>query len=442
MLGMISTSLMMFIDRLFLAQYDPMAMNAAATGGVSYYMFFVFAIGIVSISEVLAGRLHGAGNFKEIGSSTWQMVLVSLAATPLFLLIAWVMPYILYTGTGNEANETTFFRIMIMFAPAACSYVALTGFFMGVGDVKKVTYSALIGNAVNIVLDYWFIFGWGPIPEMGIAGAVLATGLSQVVQALFLLTLFLNKHNRETYHTHRFKLNKEYLIEGLRIGTPSGIGYFLECTAHFLFFRIVMTVGPEQMTIVTMVQSFSILTYFVSGAFHKSASTIVANLVGAKMLHLTNKMLKSAFIIHGYFFAVYLFVVVFFGDLCLSMFSSAEHAELLSSPQFKQLFMTSMILLAFHFLIDGWVWILVGCLTGTGDTKYILVVSALVHWIAYLIPTIWFIGYQKGGADVAWGIVVAMSALNLALYAWRYFSGAWINNSIVQASDQKILPAV
>jgi len=191
-----------------------------------------------------------------------------------------------------------------------------------------------------------------------------------------------------------------------------------------------------------MVQSFSILTYFVSGAFHKSASTIVANLVGAKMLHLTNKMLKSAFIIHGYFFAVYLFVVVFFGDLCLSMFSSAEHAELLSSPQFKQLFMTSMILLAFHFLIDGWVWILVGCLTGTGDTKYILVVSALVHWIAYLIPTIWFIGYQKGGADVAWGIVVAMSALNLALYAWRYFSGAWINNSIVQASDQKILPAV
>ncbi len=437
MLGLISSSLMMFVDRLFLAQYDPMAMNAAATGGVSYYMFFIIATGIVAISEVLAGRLHGENNWKEIGSATWQMIFVSLASAPLFFLIAWLMPYILFHGTGNEENETAFFRILMMFAPAGCAYVALTGFFMGIGDVKKVTYSALAGNALNVVLDYVFIFGAGPIPAMGISGAVLATGLSQVFQALFLLYYFLNRHNRETYQTNRMGLNYTYLLEGVRLGGPSGLGYFLECAAHFLFFRIVMSVGQDQMTIVTMAQSFSILTYFVTGALNKSASAIVSNLIGARVYHLTNRVLRSGFIIHGCFFLIYLGFILCFGDFCLAIFTSPEHAELLSSPHMKQLFMTSMVLLSVHFLIDGWVWILVGFLTAAGDTKYIMVVSAVVHWVIYLLPTLFFVGYLKGGADVAWSVVVGMSTLNLALYAWRYFSGAWLNNSSVLATGQK-----
>lgn len=442
MLGLISSSLMMFVDRLFLAQYDPMALTAAATGGVAYYTFFIIAMGIVAISEVLAGRLHGENNWKEIGSSTWQMVFVSLGSLPLFCLLGWLMPQLLFHGSGNEANETTFFRILIMFAPAACSYIALSGFFMGIGDVKKVTYSALAGNAINIVLDYWFIFGAGPIPSMGIAGAVLATGLSQVFQALFLLYFFLSKYNRETYHTHKFRFNKTYLYEGIRIGAPSGIGYFLECCAHFIFFRIVMSVGHDQMTVVTISQSFYMLAYFVTGAFNKSASAIVSNLIGAKVYDLSNKVLRSAFTIHSFFFLIFLGIVICGSDSLLLLFSSEEHKELLSNPQIRQSFMTSMILLAFFFLIDGWVWILVGFLTAAGDTKYILVISAFVHWVLYLLPTLYFVGYLKGGAEVAWGVVLMMNCLNLAFYVHRYFSGKWLNNSTSLKDDQKIQVAV
>ena len=85
MLGMISTTFMMFVDRLFLARFDPKALNAAASAGMAYLVFLVVPIAIVSVSEVLVGRLHGKERFKDIGSAAWQMIWFGGMLTPIFV---------------------------------------------------------------------------------------------------------------------------------------------------------------------------------------------------------------------------------------------------------------------------------------------------------------------------------------------------------------------
>ncbi len=84
MLGLISSTLMTFADRLFLAYFDTFALNAAANAGMAYYMFLIIPMGIASISEVLVGRLNGEGKYKEIGSAAWQMIWFSIILTPIF----------------------------------------------------------------------------------------------------------------------------------------------------------------------------------------------------------------------------------------------------------------------------------------------------------------------------------------------------------------------
>jgi MATE family multidrug resistance protein len=426
MIGLISSTLMMFVDRLFLAWFDPLALNAAASGGMAYYIFLVIPIGVVAIAEVLVGRLHGEGKLEEIGSAAWQMIWFACLMLPIFCFIGWGLPGFLFAGTGNEVYETEYFQTLMYFAVFQCSVVALSGFFIGVGNVSIVTIAALIGNVVNIGLDYVMIFGWGPFPEWGVTGAAIATGISQVAQVLFLFAIFWNSKNRKCFRTQRFQYNKSYFFEGLWIGLPSGLGRCMEVIAHFLFFRIIMSVGAEQMMIVTMVQSFYILFSFVIEAESKGASAIAANLLGANVLGSLGRVLKSSFILHIFYFALFAGSLCLFPDFFLRIFASSENAQLLADPKVIHTFFVCMLLMSLFFLVDGFGWILGGVLTAAGDTRYVLWVSLAVNWFAYLLPTFWLIGVNKGGPEIAWLIIVMATSLTVISYYFRYRSGTWL----------------
>jgi multidrug resistance protein, MATE family len=212
MLGLLSSTIMLFVDRLFLAQWHPLALNAAVTGSMAYFIFLVTPMGVVEITEVVVGRLHGEERHQEIGSAAWQMALLSFALLPLFWLIASEAPFFIFNGSSNQPFETTYFYTLMLFAPCQCTVIALSGFFIGIGQVKIVTYSAILGNAINIVMDYWMIFGGGPMPELGVMGAAAATGVAQIMQLIFLLFRFWSHSNRKKYGTLKLKFNKSFAL--------------------------------------------------------------------------------------------------------------------------------------------------------------------------------------------------------------------------------------
>jgi len=426
MLAMVSSTLMMFVDRLFLSRFEPSALNAAVSGGMAYFIFLVFPMAIAAISEVLVGRLHGADRHGEVGSAVWQMVWFGVFLTPIFLGLAFVMPLFLFRGTGIEVEETAYFRTMMFFALFQCTTIALSGFFIGIGKVKVVTISAVLGNLVNIALDYVLIFGWGPIPSFGVAGAAFATGLSLLVQTLFLLAMIFRKREREKYRTQTFGFSPHFFKEGLRIGTPSGLGHMLEVIAHFVFLRIVMSVGQSQMTIVAMVQSFYILFSFINDSASKAASAIVANLLGASVRNVFHRVLGSAFSLQVFYFLILMVSLFVFPDFLPSLFLSHPENSLLAEPSMRETFVMAIFYMAIFFLFDGVSWILIGFLTAAGDTRFIFWVSLIIHWGAYVVPTLFLIGMEHHGADVAWAIIAGMSLLTSLVYLVRYRTGAWL----------------
>lgn len=421
MLGLLSTTFMLFVDRLFLAKFDPLALNAGANAGLAFYMFLVIPMSIVGISEVLVGRLNGDNQKFSIGCAAWQMIWFSLLLTPLLWFLGWAMPPLIFAGTGNEVWETDFFSSLMWFAPVYLTTIALSGFFIGTGQVKIVTVAAVLGNVTNIVLDYIFIFGMGSFPSLGVKGAAIATGLSQVIQVVLMLSLFLGPKLSRSYHTRRYHFYRPYFQEGFNIGFPAALGRFMELVAHFVFFRIVMSVNSEQMTLVAMVQSFYILSTFITEAEQKAASAIISNLLGARAHAFFPQVLKSAFLLQGLYFLLFLALVTLFGGQIFALLSPPG-----LNPDLSQTFFYALLYTAIFFLFDGLGMILMGFLTASGDTRYILLVSAAVHWIAYILPTLVFIGYAKNGADTAWGIIAFMSVFSFGLYYWRYWTDAWL----------------
>ena len=94
MLSILSGNLMMFLDRLILANYSLEAMNAAAAAGMACMVIQYGAIGIASIAEVFVGQYNGAKKYAQAAQPTWQMVWFSLMTTVIFLAAAkWSGPF-------------------------------------------------------------------------------------------------------------------------------------------------------------------------------------------------------------------------------------------------------------------------------------------------------------------------------------------------------------
>ncbi|HEV8052690.1 MAG TPA: MATE family efflux transporter [Parachlamydiaceae bacterium] len=426
MLSLVSNSLMLFVDRLLLSWHSPLALAAGANASMAYYLFLVVPMAICAISEVFVGRLHGEGKTQEIGKPVWQTVWFAfMLAVPLWLISAY-LPDIVFYRTGNQENEVIYFQMLMGFSPLMCASIAFSGFFIGIGKVKVVTWCTVCANCLNAVGGYLLIFGWGPIPALGVVGAGLATGLAQSLQMVLLLLCFLSKRNRKKYGTSDFAFHRTYFKDALRIGAPAGTGHLVEIFAHFIFFRIVMMAGPQHMAIAAIVQSFYLLFGFIVDAQSKGVGAIVANLIGAKEFGLISKVFKAAILQHTLFSIALLGLIVTFLDLFLGSFFSGDGANWLEDPILYQMASQAMLWMCLFFLFDGFCWILIGNLTASGDTKFIFYVSSLVNWVAYVLPVFLLVGLGGHGADAAWMIIAFYSMINFGIYFWRYRSGRWL----------------
>lgn len=85
------------------------------------------------------------------------------------------------------------------------AFMALSAFFIGQGKVKLIMIVSLVGNLVNMLLDYLLIFGvegyWSPL---GAVGAAWATASAQMLQIAILFMIFLNRNYRTHYGTLRW----------------------------------------------------------------------------------------------------------------------------------------------------------------------------------------------------------------------------------------------
>lgn len=426
MLSFLSISLMMFVDRLMIAHYSTQALNAVTHASNLCFVPLVPLLVITSISEVLVGRFHGAGNLKLMGMPVWQMLWVSLMTLPLFLLFNYfAFPYLLQ-GSENEWLELNYITIIMWMGPFFCSTTALTGFFIGAGRVKIVTLSTLFGNVVNFVLGLVLIFGWGGIiPSLGAKGAAFAWGFGQFCQTVFLFSLFLSRKNRKECGTLNWKFNLSCFIESLRISLPPGIHIFFEMSAIVVFMHLMLLAGPENLTIAAVAQSFWFLLNFLIEGLGKGITTISSNLIGGNQLDKITKALKSAFSIHLVFFALLSLILFFCSSAILPLFFSEKDQYQLHNASFVSGMNLTWVWITIFFLFDGFARILGGQLISAGDSKYIFYVGIISNYVIFLSPVVYLVLYHQVGAAEAW-LFAPVSALFNCFFLYRRFkSNAW-----------------
>jgi MATE family multidrug resistance protein len=417
MLSFMSSSLMSFVDRLFLARYSIDALNAFAVAGMVGFLSLIIPMVICEMTEVFVGRFHGEGAFDKVGKPVWIMAFFALISWPFTCLFAKLLSSLLFAPASHEA---LFLSAWIAFvSPGMLLSITFMGFFIAIGKTRTVTLCTLFANIGNALLAPLCIFGTPYTPSLGIEGAALATGIAQLMQALFLMAIFLGKDIQAVYTTKFQGLSKKLFFEMCRIGLPTSLGRIVECASHSLYFQIMTLAGKEALTCATITQSFFILILFCIDGIGKSSMAIMSNLVGAKCFEFIPRVLRSCISLHG---LIFILVVVFslFGiDFFLPFMLNSDEAILLSNSDFLLSLRLASFGLSLFYLFDGIAWILAGFLLSVNESKFIFYAGVVTSIATYLLPLYFLVTQYNAGGATGWAIIAMNSLCLLVMFALK-----------------------
>ncbi|MDR1290890.1 MAG: MATE family efflux transporter, partial [Planctomycetaceae bacterium] len=261
-----SISLMNVTDRVFLMWYNPDAMTASMQGMMLFFSAIAIPVAIAMFVTTFVAQYSGSGNYRRIGAIVWQGIWFGFAVTPiLFLFEPYLIKLFVLFGHGDRliVLEREYFDYLLWGGAATISGEAAAAFFRGRGKMQVEMYNNLFCVALNIFLDYVMIFGHCGFAEMGLAGAAIATMISQWVRfVIYVVLIFVTDIRERKYNVFRgmkpdFKLCGRLLYYGM----PSSSYSFIDMITFTLFIMIIGGLGEAARNATTIAFTMNSLTF-------------------------------------------------------------------------------------------------------------------------------------------------------------------------------------
>ena len=427
-------SLQQFIDRVFLTWYSSDALAAAAPAGMANFTIFSLLIGIASYISTFVAQYYGANRPERIGRSVWQGLYFSFFAT---LLVAVIYPFSdeLFRFMGHEpavqAMEITYFRILLLGAPAVVISNVVSGFFSGLSRSWVIFWINSIATLINVVFDYLLIFGKAGLPQMGIDGAAWATVMSAVFSAVVFMALMARPQYARVYGTLRgWRFDPELFRRLLRFGTPNGLQVFLEVLAFTIFLAVAGKIGTAELAATTLAFNINSLAFTPMLGMMTAVSALVGQSLGRERPELAERLTWSALHICLAFFATLSLGYLLAPQLFLRPFLWKAQ-----SASFLEISRVAVILLRFvavYSLFDAMNMIFSAAIKGAGDTRYVAVTTIRLSWLVLVIPSA--VAWRLFHASIYWlWAFVTLYVMALGLVFWRRFvHGPWREMRVIE----------
>ena len=239
-LSLLAQNIIQVIDTAFLGRVGEVELGASALAGIFYIAVFTLGFGYSMGSQILIGRRNGEKNYHQISDIVVQGLLVLIPAALLLIPVMgyvsdkW-LPYMFesaeISAAVNEYLDWRFYGLVFAF-----TNTMFRAFYIGIAGTKILTYNAIVMALTNVLFDYLLIFGHFGFPEMGIAGAALASVISELVSTLFFLIFALRKVDLVKYGFTKIRIQLSVVKQVLNISVFMMMQYLLSVFVWMLFF--------------------------------------------------------------------------------------------------------------------------------------------------------------------------------------------------------------
>ena len=285
MLGNMAQTIINFTDTAFLGRLGVIALGASMLAGLFYFVFTTVAAGFAVGIQIIVARRFGEKNYGRIGvifehGSLFVLLLGLILFSILYFFSDHLLLRLIDSQSIYEAS-VDYIRYRQFGIAFVCFNFLYRALYVGISNTKVITYSTVIMAVVNIVLDYCLIFGKLGFPQMGIAGAALAS-LSAEISAFIFFTLY----SYVTLRKKDFGMFKIYALESelmgriLRISTPTMIQKLCSFSVWFVFFVMIEKMGETATGISSIVRSVYMILITPCFAFSTTTNTLVSRIIG------------------------------------------------------------------------------------------------------------------------------------------------------------------
>lgn len=445
MLSFLSMVGMLFVDRLFLANYSIHALNATVSAGMIAWGFTFGVQTLTLVASVFVSQYNGAKQYSTIGKPVWQMIWFSLASFGFFIPIAWLGGHFFFNEGMIASQQTLVFRCVLLISPLFSLVAALQSFFSGREITRIITYMSLLGNLINAVLDPVFIFGIeGFIPSMGIIGANLATAIGLIVQIVIYLVLFLKPEHRQKYGTHHWPFERKLFFQCIRIGTPEAISVGVEIMMWGVFYNLMAHLSVAHILVTSVAQSILLLFAFFGLGLEQGASVMAGNKIGANRIDEVKQVLLGGIQLLIIFVVAMIFIFWVCQDCIVDIFFRAqnnEHGELFaglsqqSLESAKNLLKSSLLWIVAYLAFDNIRWMINGILRSAGDTVFILYSGVLTIIAFMLIPAYVLMVKLQWPLKTFFVIWVFFAIMAALISLIRFQRGQWLKFNVTEHSS-------
>lgn len=400
-------------------------LGAAASAAVTTSFFaswiLVSAVDLTALGILAHVARHvGARDRERAAHAASQGLLLGAILGVGFAAAAWfAAPWLFRTlGTGPEVSEPglVYLRILFLAAPFTFTYLNCEFLMRAAGNTRAPLAVAGVAVLVNAILDPLLIYGVGPFPRWGVAGAGVATLLSQVI-ACGAFAVFAWRRHPALPLARRSLRRIDWPLAGslLRIGLPGMLVGNLYSFIYLFMSGIAARLGTSQLAVLGLANRAESITYLVTNGFGAATAAVVGQNLGARR---PDRAERAAWLSVGWMTA-YAFIaggaLVLWPGWILHLFSSDPAVVEMGAPYLRILGFAQP-LMAVEIVLEH-------AFSGAGDTVPPMVISLPLN--ALRVPLLLWVVHTGGGLiEIGWVLATTCTARGILAALW-FRRGHW-----------------
>jgi putative MATE family efflux protein len=343
------------------------ALAAVSIAQQPVFISLAASVGLSAGVTAIVARRRGENNHDEAQKVLRQSIILGFITSFIFtiLTIVFARPFLVLTGANEDTLNlsTTYLQIVTIALVFNYLRVIICSALRAVGDVNTTLVTNVVANVVNIIFNYFLIGGNFGFPELGVAGAAIATVIGNTLA--FIISVFVVRYKKSFVN---IKIRDDWHFDkecAKGIITVSSSAFIEQIFMRIGFFTIAMIVnrlGTHIVAVNAIISGIVSLAFSVTDGFSIGVASLVGRSLGEKNEPLAFAYGRLSQILSFIMGIVMIVLILIFRHPLSMLFSNDEQVIKDAS---------SLLLLAVFVVVpQSLQWVITGILRGAGDVQY------------------------------------------------------------------------
>ncbi len=414
----------MMVDMIMVSRLGTDAIAAVGLSNTIAFTFIsMFGFPLRISSQALTARFIGAHyplRIRDAGGNSLMIgILVGSVMSLLGILGSGWLLRIMGASYSVQLVGVGYLRFVLGIAIFRIVYFVCSGILVGMGDTRTPMFIMVVANILNVIFNYFLIFGIGIFPKLLVLGAGIATGGAYILAGISIFVITIYFRERIPVNLIDVKRFNRNMVKNIwRIAFPAAIETGVRRVSLLIFIRMVAALGTVALAAHQLAIRIEAFSFMIGVGFGVASSTLVGQSLGAKKVTLAEESIKKTSYYSIGLMAILAFVFVLFPGMILEMFKPVIEVKTLS--------IIALIICAFEQIPLGLFMVVTGGLKGAGDTKTPMIISA-VGSLLVRVPLTYILAFKLNmgfvgvwlGALFDWWVKAILGIIAFYRGGWR-----------------------